>query len=217
MFRGKARAGRNRRGRVRSSFDTAIVLDRRDRSLAAQVGRRQGRVQFALALKAAASLPAAPAVPPPSGHTAAPLDADGWKGWWPAPPAEPGRDYRIPDPPDSPAPVEPTAEAPFVWRVIGQIGAGQSWSAPALHAALLHADRRDRSGSDRDESAGTEISQTVTTFRVQAADIEAIAGSAGALPEEWDLRSGGDVWRITEALTSWDRNRYIDLKATRSR
>ena len=209
----KAARGRYRDGRRRPTFDTPIVLRRLGNSLKYQRGTQDLEADFIYAVKASYDRPSLPATAPPTGHGAPPLDDSGWKGFWPPPPSPLPAGYLIPDPPDIEPPAETTAEAPLLWRIEATLGG--AWSAPEIFELRLFADVRPQSGSERDQG-GELVSTTLSSFRVQAANIGRITEDPETLPSDWQLRRDGRAWNIRSALETWNRA-YIDLKAERKR
>lgn len=209
----KAARGRYRDGRRRPTFDTPISLRRLGNSLKYQRGTQDLNTAYVYAVKASYDQPALPTTAPPDGHAAAPLDDNGWKGFWPAPPSPLPAGYFIPDPPEIEPPAEATSDAPLLWRIEAPLGG--AWSAPEIFELRLFADIRPQSGSERDQG-GELVSTTLSSFRLQAANIRRITSDPETLPSDWQLRRDGHAWNIRAAIESWNRA-YIDLKAERKR
>lgn len=204
---GKPRSGRNRGGRVRGTFDRYVVMRRSDRTLDEQMGATLIEALEAVALKASLEPPSAPSGTPPASAEAPVLDADGWKGWW-------TEADGIENPPRPAVPVVVTSpDAPLVWRSVGEVG-GASWGSPEVYEMRFPADVRERGGSEGDQT-GVDVARTVASFRVRAANITQLTDDLGSIPVGWDLISGTEFWDIIEAVSSWQTDRYVDLRAVR--
>ena len=204
---GKPGRGRYRGGRSRPQFDRYVVLRRQSRTLADQKGRTLSATKTAFALKAALERPDPPTGAAPSSVAAPVLDADGWKGWWTA-----ATGIVYPPRPEAP-PLSATAATPLIWRSRGSIGSA-AWEAAEPFEARLAADARERGGSEGD-ATGTELATTIASFRFREANIRTLSADLGAIPVEWSLLDGEDVWDIVEAVSGWETGRYVDLRAVR--
>ena len=206
----KPSRGRYRSGRHRPTFDTPIVLRRLGNALKHQRGTQDLDAEVVYAVKAAYDRPAAPSAAPPADHGAAPIESNGWKGYWPTPPSPLPAGYIIPDPPEGEPPVETTQASPVLWRIEAEIG-GAAWSAPEIFEIRLKADVKTRSGSERDQ-AGELVAATSTSFRLQRANVGRITADPESLPTEWQIRLNGHAWNIRSAISDWT-GAYIDLFA----